>query len=199
MEDREPVRAIFSTANGKYAYRDARPGVRPIFREDFCFKSDVENMAQRLQQDFPKQCKLMTAVHARHVENYFDPVDIQMQSHAFLHEVIMHIVLCNFEEARRRVQEYVNRVFLDPVRYASLKIEDLEIHVFTTEEQELVGYDNTLPAAMAILKQYKFPQGLSLFDNLGAAFTDTKRSIRRVGSGLSDHTRGYVSSINDKG
>ena len=166
MEDREHVRAIFSTANGKYAYREARSWVRPIFREDCCFGDDVEELAERLQREFPKQCKLMTAANAHHVENYFDPVDIQMQTRIYLHEVLMRIVLCNFEEARGRVQEYVNRIFLDPVRYARLKVKDLEIHVFSEQEQNLVGYDNTLPAALTILKQHKFPQGMSLPDDL---------------------------------
>ena len=101
----------------------------------------------------------MTAADACRVENYFDAVDIQMQSHVFLYEVLMRIVFCNFEEARGRVQEYVNHVFLDPVRYERLTVEDLEKHVFTEKERGLVGYDNTLPAALAILKQYKFPQG----------------------------------------
>ena len=195
MEDREHVRAVFSTANGKYGYREARRWVRPIFREDFCFKDDVEDLSQRLQQEFPKQCKLMTAADARHVETYFDPVDVQMQSHVFLHEVLMRIVFCNFEEARGRVQEYVNRVFLDPIRYERLKVEDLEIHVFSKEEQDLVGYDNTLPAALAILKQYKFPQGMLLSNDLVVVQSDINISIWR-GCRLSpSSTTAYDSSI----
>lgn len=159
MEDRELVRGMFSTSNGKYAFREMRHRVRPIFREDDCFRNDVEEMAQRTRQDFPQECKLMTAADACHVEKYFDAVDIQMQSHVFLYEVLMRVVIYNFEEARERVQEYADRVLLDPVRYERLTFDDSEDRVFSEEEQDLVGYDNTLPAALIILKQRKYPQG----------------------------------------
>lgn len=162
MEDRERVRAVFSTQNGKYAYRETRPWVRPIFREDFCFQEDAGDLAQRLQQEFPQQCKVMVAADACHIENYFDGVDIQMQNRLFLHEVLMCIVRCNFERAKERVQEYVNHVFLDPTRYTRLTLEDSEKNVFNEEERNLVGYDNTLPAALTILKQSKYPLCKSL-------------------------------------
>ena len=178
MDDQEHFRAIFSTANGKHAYREARRCVRPIFREDCCFKDDVVNLSQSLQQEFSKQCKLMTAADAGHVETYFDPVDIQMQSHVFLQEVLMNIVFCNFEEAKGRVHEYVNKVLLDPGRFVRLKVEDLVIHVFSEEEQSLVGYDNTLPAALAILRQFKFPQSTLLPDDHCIVQTDVMFSIR---------------------
>ena len=103
---------------------------------------------------------MMTAANARHIEDYFDPVDIAMQGRGFLHEVLMHIVLCNFEDAMKRVKEYVDKVRQDPVRFERLKIEDLASQVFTEEEHTLVGYDNTLPAALVMLKQSKFPQSL---------------------------------------
>lgn len=101
----------------------------------------------------------MTAAEAFHVENYFDAVDIQMQTQVFLYEVLMRIVVYNFEEARERVQEYVNHVYLDPVRYERLTVDDSEFDCFTEAEKDLVGYDNTLPAALTILKHRKFPQG----------------------------------------
>ena len=160
MESLERGQGVFSTALGKYAYREMRRMVRPIFREDSCSKDDAQAMAQTFQADFPEQCKLMTAVNARHLEDYFDPVDVEMQGRAFLHEVLMRIVLSNFESAMKRVQEYVDKVRQAPARFDDLKIEDLESHVFTEEEQSLVGFDNTLPAALIILKQFKFPQGL---------------------------------------
>ncbi len=162
MEDRERGQAVFSTENGKYAYREARRLVRPIFREDSCSNDDAKTMARTFQDDFPEQCKVMTAAAARHIEDYFDPVDIQMQGRVFLHEVLMYIVLCNFQAARRRVQEYVDTVKEDSARFGRLKIEDLESDVFTKDEVNLVGYDNTILAALVILKQSKFPQGASL-------------------------------------
>lgn len=160
MNQRPLVRGIFSTANGKYAYRETRASVRPIFREDSCFEKDVEEMALALRQEFSQECKLMTASNASHVDHYFDDVDIQMHSHAFLFQVLIRIVIYNFEEARKRVQDYVDRVFWNPLRYERLGFDDSEDEVFFEDERSLVGYDNTLPAALTILKQRRFPGGM---------------------------------------
>ncbi len=107
MEDRERGQAVFSTANGKYVYRETRRSVRAIFREDSCSSDDARMMARMYRNDFSEQCKMMTAANARHIEDYFDPVDIAMQGRGFLHEVLMHIVLFNFEDALRRLTERV--------------------------------------------------------------------------------------------
>ena len=156
MEGRERGQALFSTANGNFAYREQRRLARPIFREDSCSKDDAIMMAQGLRNDFPEQCKVLTAAAAGRIEDYFDLVDIETQGHAFLHDVLMQVVHCNFQEGTRRVQEYVNKVRANFARFERLKMEDLQSDVFTKEEQDLVGYDATLPAALYMLKQHKF-------------------------------------------
>ena len=157
----EPARglAMFSTKLGRFQYKAARRSARCIIRSDYW--DDVHFMAQSLQNEFPQQCGCMTMREVQRIDDYFDPLDIQMQSRTFLIHVLELLVCWNALDAVQKVNQFAqswkegNLEAYDSLAF-NAKIED----VFSKQDIDEVRCD-ILDSALNLLVKWKYPEGSS--------------------------------------
>ncbi|MCJ1355533.1 MAG: hypothetical protein MMC33_005525 [Icmadophila ericetorum] len=133
-------RAIFSTQNGRYERREARP-----FESSIILRSDplddVEAMTERLRKQYPQECQAITTpIH--NIYEYFDHYDVQVHGTCIIHAVLIKIAMQNVSTASyaQMLQGFVTK-WID-VNFDSFVKEKFEIEqLFSPDDRDQHGED----------------------------------------------------------
>lgn len=119
-------------------------------------------MAKQLQSEFPDHCNSMTQREVQTLENYFDPLDIQMHSRPFLVHVLELIVCWNLLASIHEVNEFAeNWIVANPEAYERLNFNAAVTDVFHEYDIQNKRRD-LLESALNQLVKWKYPEGTIL-------------------------------------